>query len=161
MSDIKAKRVSNYELFYDLVFVLATSSLTGLLHGNHIGFKEVTTFITANLIIITLWMNETIYLNKYGERDFLDIFTIIPSMYLIGNMSLNFSNDFAQTALPFNTFLTLSYVIILLQYYLRGRRIGLMRTSRQPCRCWRLILLSLPVQPCWSSSSYGPMMNGC
>ncbi|CYX05810.1 low temperature requirement A [Streptococcus suis] len=59
MSDIKAKRVSNYELFYDLVFVLATSSLTGLLHGNHIGFKEVTTFITANLIIMTLWMNET------------------------------------------------------------------------------------------------------
>lgn len=124
MSDIKAKRVSNYELFYDLVFVLATSSLTGLLHGDHIGFKEVATFITANLIIMTLWMNETIYLNKYGERDFLDIFTIIPSMYLIGNMSLNFSNDFAQTALPFNTFLTLSYVIILLQYYLRGRRIG-------------------------------------
>lgn len=33
MSEIKAKRVSNYELFYDLVFVLATSSLTGLLHG--------------------------------------------------------------------------------------------------------------------------------
>ncbi len=124
MSEITAKRVSNYELFYDLVFVLATSSLTGLLHGNHIGFKEVTTFITTNLIIMTLWMNETIYLNKYGERDFLDIFTIIPSMYLIGNMSLNFSNDFAQTALPFNTFLTLSYVIILLQYYLRGRRIG-------------------------------------
>ncbi|MCY0531056.1 low temperature requirement protein A, partial [Klebsiella pneumoniae] len=98
MSEITAKRVSNYELFYDLVFVLATSSLTGLLHGNHIGFKEVTTFITTNLIIMTLWMNETIYLNKYGERDFLDIFTIIPSMYLIGNMSLNFSNDFAQTA---------------------------------------------------------------
>ncbi len=42
MSEIIAKRVSNYELFYDLVFVLATSSLTGLLHGNPIGFKEVT-----------------------------------------------------------------------------------------------------------------------
>ncbi|HEM3664047.1 TPA: low temperature requirement protein A [Streptococcus suis] len=124
MSDIKAKRVSNYELFYDLVFVLATSSLTGLLHGDHIGFKEIVTFITANLIIMTLWMNETIYLNKYGERDFLDIFTIIPSMYLIGNMSLNFSNDFEATALPFNAFLTLSYAIILLQYYLRGRKIG-------------------------------------
>ncbi|MDG4522331.1 low temperature requirement protein A [Streptococcus suis] len=107
-----------------MVFVLATSSLTGLLHGDHIGLREILTFITANLIIMTLWINETIYLNKYGERDLLDIFTIIPSMYLIGNMSLNFSNDFAQTALPFNTFLTLSYVIILLQYYLRGRRIG-------------------------------------
>ncbi|HFU4025476.1 TPA: low temperature requirement protein A [Streptococcus suis] len=124
MSEIKAKRVSNYELFYDLVFVLATSSLTGLLHGDHIGFKEIVTFITANIIILTLWSNETVYLNKYGERDFLDIFTIIPSMYLIGNLSLNFSNDFEATALPFNAFLTLSYIIIFLQYYLRGRRIG-------------------------------------
>lgn len=91
---------------------------------DHIGFKEIVTFIIANLIIMTLWMNETIYLNKYGERDFLDIFTIIPSMYLIGNMSLNFSNDFEKTALPFNAFLTLSYVLIFVQYYLRGRRIG-------------------------------------
>ncbi|HFI0639645.1 TPA: low temperature requirement protein A [Streptococcus suis] len=124
MSEIKAKRVSNYELFYDLVFVLATSSLTSLLHGDHIGFKEIVTFITANIIILTLWSNETVYLNKYGERDFLDIFTIIPSMYLIGNLSLNFSNDFEATALPFNAFLTLSYIIIFLQYYLRGRRIG-------------------------------------
>ncbi len=109
MSEIIAKRVSNYELFYDLVFVLATSSLTGLLHENPIGFKEVTTFITANLIIITLWMNETIYLNKYGERDFLDIFTIIASMFVVGQLSLNFSHDFKATALPFTIFLTLSY----------------------------------------------------
>lgn len=33
MSEITAKRVSNYELFYDLVFVLATSSLTGSYTG--------------------------------------------------------------------------------------------------------------------------------
>lgn len=124
MSTIIAKRVSNYELFYDLVFVLATSSLTGLLHGDHVGLKEILAFITANSIILTLWMNETIYLNKYGERDFMDIFTIIPSMYLIGNLSLHFSNHFELTALPFNIFLTLSYVFIFLQYYLRGRKIG-------------------------------------
>lgn len=124
MSKIIAKRVSNYELFYDLVFVLATSSLTGLLHGDHIGFKEIATFITANLIIMTLWINETIYLNKYGERDRLDIYTIVASMFVAGQLSLNFSNDFEQTALPFNIFLALSYVLISLQYYLRGRKIG-------------------------------------
>lgn len=124
MSKIIAKRVSNYELFYDLVFVLATSSLTGLLHGEHIGFKEIATFITANLIIMTLWINETIYLNKYGERDRLDIYTIVASMFVAGQLSLNFSNDFEQTALPFNIFLALSYVLISLQYYLRGRKIG-------------------------------------
>lgn len=125
MKKIIAKRVSNYELFYDLVFVLAISSLTGLLHGEHIGTKEILGFITANIIVLTLWSNETIYLNKYGERDFMDIFTIIPSMYLIGNLSLNFSNDYQLTALPFNVCLALSYLLIFLQYYLRGRRIGM------------------------------------
>ncbi|HFI0621523.1 TPA: low temperature requirement protein A [Streptococcus suis] len=124
MSDINAKRVSNYELFYDLVFVLATSSLTGLLHGDHIGLREILTFITANLIIMTLWINETIYLNKYGERDLLDIFTIIASMFVVGQLSLTFSHDFEATALPFTIFLTLSYSILCLQYYLRGRKIG-------------------------------------
>ncbi|MFX3837075.1 low temperature requirement protein A, partial [Streptococcus suis] len=39
-------------------------------------------------------------------------------------MSLKYSKDNSQTDLPFNTFLNLSYVIILLQYYLTGRRIG-------------------------------------
>ncbi len=73
---------------------------------------------------MTLGMNETIYLNKYGERDFLDIFTIIPSMYFMGNILLNFSNSFEAMALPFNILLMLSYVLIFLQYYLRGRRIG-------------------------------------
>ncbi|HEM3198740.1 TPA: low temperature requirement protein A [Streptococcus suis 14A] len=124
MSEIIAKRVSNYELFYDLVFVLATSSLTGLLHGDHIGLREILTFITANLIIMTLWINETIYLNKYGERDLLDIITIIASMFVVGQLSLNFSHDFEATALPFTIFLTLSYLLICLQYYLRGRKIG-------------------------------------
>nr|WP_105157049.1 low temperature requirement protein A [Streptococcus suis] len=105
-----------------MVFVLATSSLTGLLHGDHIGLREILTFITANLIIMTLWINETIYLNKYGERDLLDIITIIASMFVVGQLSLNFSHDFEATALPFTIFLTLSYLLLCLQYYLRGEK---------------------------------------
>ncbi|WP_161945374.1 low temperature requirement protein A, partial [Streptococcus suis] len=73
---------------------------------------------------MTLWINETIYLNKYGERDLLDIITIIASMFVVGQLSLNFSHDFEATALPFTIFLTLSYLLLCLQYYLRGRKIG-------------------------------------
>ena len=32
---IVSKRVSNYELFYDLVFVLAMSRMTSYLHTGH------------------------------------------------------------------------------------------------------------------------------
>lgn len=73
---------------------------------------------------MTLWINETIYLNKYGERDLLDISTISASMFVVGQLSLNFSHDFEATALPFTIFLTLSYLLLCLQYYLRGRKIG-------------------------------------
>lgn len=48
-------------------------------------------------------------------------------MYIIGNLSLNFSTDYETTALPFNIFLTLAYLLIFLQYYLRGKKIGFNR----------------------------------
>lgn len=54
----------------------------------------------------------------------MDIFTIIASMFVVGQLSLTFSHDFEATALPFTIFLNLSYSILCLQYYLRGRKIG-------------------------------------
>ncbi len=45
-------------------------------------------------------------------------------MFVVGQLSLNFSNDFEQTALPFFIFISLAYGLISLQYYLRGKRIG-------------------------------------
>ncbi|MGT2799111.1 low temperature requirement protein A [Streptococcus marmotae] len=131
MSKIIAKRVSNYELFYDLVFVLTTSSLVNLLHNEGVTIRSILSFIAGNLIISSLWINETFYLNRFGEQDLLDILTIIPSMFVIGQLGLHFSMDFKSHALPFNFFSFLSYIIILLQYILRGRKIGFNTKIRQ------------------------------
>ncbi|HFI0641423.1 TPA: low temperature requirement protein A, partial [Streptococcus suis] len=60
--------------------------------------------------------------NEYAINTLYHKCTVFVSFYY--NMSLNFSNDFEATALPFSTFLTLSYVLIFVQNYLRGRRIG-------------------------------------
>lgn len=123
MTQIKAKRVSNYELFYDLVFVFITTNLTRFIHGDHVTPFSLFVFITANFLFLILWSMETLYLNKYGQRDLLDILTIIASMFAIGSAGLHMELDFNKHGLAFNAWLTIAYAIIWLQYYLRGKTI--------------------------------------
>ncbi|SUN75852.1 low temperature requirement A [Streptococcus massiliensis] len=125
MPNITAKRVSNYELFYDLVFVLATSGLTGLLHNEHFTLQSLIIFISASVGILSIWYYETVYLNKFGERDRIDIYTIIAGMFVIGQMSVNMTSRPTQATLTLFQFLyALAYGIILLQFYLRGKKDG-------------------------------------
>ena len=51
---MKGKKVSNYELFFDLVFVLATSGVVGILHSTpeHIvSFERILNFVVSTLSI--------------------------------------------------------------------------------------------------------------
>ena len=65
---IVSKRVSNYELFYDLIFVLAMSRMTSYLHTGHFHLGYLAAFIVSNSLVMSIWTYQTIYLNKYGER---------------------------------------------------------------------------------------------
>ena len=51
---MKGKKVSNYELFFDLVFILATSGVVGILHSTpeHIvSFERILSFVVSTLFI--------------------------------------------------------------------------------------------------------------
>ena len=51
---MKGKKVSNYELFFDLVFILATSGVVGILHSTpeHIvSFERILSFVVSTLSI--------------------------------------------------------------------------------------------------------------
>ena len=51
---MKGKKVSNYELFFDLVFILATSRVVGILHSTpeHIvSFERILSFVVSTLSI--------------------------------------------------------------------------------------------------------------
>lgn len=134
---VTAKRVSNYELFYDLVFVMATSSMVGMFHhvGEHspIGALDIIQFVVVNISFWSLWFTQNIYMNKYSRRDRNDIYSLILSMLVIGNLAislhaewrttiLNFNGLSLPTYFVFNGLLILAYAIILLQYWLHGRR---------------------------------------
>lgn len=127
---IRAKRVSNYELFFDLAVVLAISKLTSAFHIEHISWLEVWSFILGNIILLSVWMNEVFYYNKYGDSRRADIYTVVTLMFVLGNMALNFNFD--SSLLPqraandfrFNLLLIIAYAIIALQYFLKGRKLG-------------------------------------
>lgn len=125
-----AKRVSNYELFFDLAVVLAISQLTSAIHVASIGFNEIFSFLAACVIILNIWNNEALYYNKYGDSRRDDIYTIIALMLWIGNLALTFNFDIAylqahpRNAQIFNSLLILCYGTIGLQYYLKGRVLG-------------------------------------
>lgn len=130
MSQFLSKRVSNYELFFDLAVVLAIGQLTSAIHLNHIGLQEVLAFITTNIIIFNIWHNEVLYFNKYGDSRLQDIYTIIALMFIVGNISLNFSLNIKgyyagnPQLMLFNFLLMLAYAFIALKYFLKGKKLG-------------------------------------
>ena len=51
---MKGKKVSNYELFFDLVFILATSGVVGILHSTPeyiVSFERILSFVVSTLSI--------------------------------------------------------------------------------------------------------------
>lgn len=125
---IRAKRVSNYELFFDLALVLAIGQLTSAIHLDKVGWWEIFVFITTNLTMLNIWNNEVHYYNKYGDSRRIDIYTVIPLMFIMGNLALNLDLDFTHLSSHpeivriFNTLLSAAYAIIALQYYLKGKK---------------------------------------
>ena len=62
---MKGKKVSNYELFFDLVFILATSGVVGILHSTpeHIvSFERILSFVVSTLSIWHIWLLERMQL---------------------------------------------------------------------------------------------------
>ena len=133
---MKVKKVSNYELFFDLVFVLATSQLVGILHSTpeHIvNLQGILAFFVATISIWSVWLMENSYLNRYSRRDTNDISTIIAAALVIGNMVTLFTANWRLGIVNFNGIAIPVYIyynllmivvlgIIIMQYLLHIRK---------------------------------------
>ena len=133
---MKVKKVSNYELFFDLVFVLATSQLVGILHSTpeHIvNLQGILAFFVATISIWSVWLMENSYLNRYSRRDTNDIYTIIAAALGIGNMVTLFTANWRLGIVNFNGIAIPVYIyynllmivvlgIIIMQYLLHIRK---------------------------------------
>ena len=123
MPDIKPKRVSNYELFFDLVFVLAISKLTGVLHNSHFILQDLLVYIAAFIGILSIWFFMTYYTNRYAQINRNDVYGIIALMFIVGQMAINMTaTPSTLVFLIYQILYALAYGVILLLYYLHGRR---------------------------------------
>ena len=133
---MKVKKVSNYELFFDLVFILATSQLVSILHSTpeHIvNLQGILAFFVATISVWSVWLMENSYLNRYSRRDTNDIYTIIAAALVIGNMVTLFTANWRLGIVNFNGIAIPVYIyynllmivvlgIIILQYLLHIRK---------------------------------------
>ena len=133
---MKVKKVSNYELFFDLVFVLATSQLVGILHStpeHTVNLQGILAFFVATISVWSVWLMENSYLNRYSRRDANDIYTIIAAALVIGNMVTLFTANWRLGIVNFNGIAIPVYIyynllmivvlgIIILQYLLHIRK---------------------------------------
>lgn len=133
---MKAKKVSNYELFFDLVFVLATSGLVSILHSSPehvVNLQGILAFFVATISVWSVWLLENSYLNRYSRRDANDIYTIIAAALVIGNMVTLFTANWRLGIVNFNGIAIPVYIyynllmivvlgIIIMQYLLHIRK---------------------------------------
>lgn len=119
------KKVEFTELFYDLVFVYAISKATGLIHHLHHGqllLNDFYTFLSVVVLIITNWMFQTVYTNRYGHNSPWELTSTVTQMGILLFISNTFSADVSQWERlyrPFGWSIILITAIILGQYLIR------------------------------------------
>ena len=71
-----AKKVTLFELFYDLVFVYMISRATGLIHHLHEGVISPLALVTFTIVVIVFinsWMVQTVFTNRYGKASWIQV----------------------------------------------------------------------------------------
>lgn len=119
MSLIKAKKVPLSELFYDLVFVFAISKMTMLIHHLHHGVIELSTYLKFAVVLIVLinvWMYQTIYNNRFGNDTIKDKLFLFFDMFLLLFLSNAITDQWETTFKPFNITLGILTLSVFCQY---------------------------------------------
>ncbi|MCY7007761.1 low temperature requirement protein A [Fusobacterium simiae] len=99
--EIMEKKVSMTELFYDLIFVVAISKMTHVLHHLDNGVIEPLSYFKYLIIVISwinVWMIQAVFNNRYGDDDTIDqlflYFDVFLLVYLLNSTSENFREVF-------------------------------------------------------------------
>ncbi|MCK3937095.1 low temperature requirement protein A [Streptococcus suis] len=146
---VRAKRVSNYELFFDLAMVFAIGQLTSAIHLEHVSWLEIFSFIIANITLWVIWINEVFYYEKYGDSRRIDFFSVITLMFFLGNLAFELNMDsrfWLETtggASYFNWLLIACYCVIIIQYFLKGRHLGFNRDMKVSMGLLGIYILSV------------------
>lgn len=126
MSHIIPKRVTMFELFYDLVFVYAIAKIAGMLHLSaehaHLSWTTYAMFVAVCVIIMQIWQYQSVYINKYGKETISDMVGLCVTMFGAVFVANSINTTWQSTFVPFNFFMGVMSASIALQFILAHRR---------------------------------------
>ena len=125
MQHIIAKRVTTLELFYDLVFVYAIARISHMLqhlHNGQIDWLTYLQFVGVCIIIMQIWLYQTVYINKYGNQTMSDTLGLFISMFGAVYVSNSINTEWHLTFYSFNSFAVLMIASVAFQYYRAYKR---------------------------------------
>ena len=120
MSQIVAKRVTMWELFYDLIFVYAISRMTHMIHHLHkgiISWTDYGLFALVCIIIMQAWMYQTTYINKYGQGRLTDLLGLGINMLGAIYVAVSINTTWEETFFSFNIGMLLMHLAICFQFW--------------------------------------------
>ena len=119
MKKIIAKRVSMLELFYDLIFVYAISRMTMMIHHLHSGALSPVIygeFIIVVIMVLQLWLYQTVYINRFGTSRAIDTIGLLVSMFVAIYLANNINTEWRTTFHSYNLAMLLTIINLLFQY---------------------------------------------
>lgn len=118
------KKVYMTELFYDLIYVFAVQQTTHMIHHLHNGIIDPLNYLKfaiVCMILLLMWFNQTVYLNKFGTNSWYDIIGLFLHMFGAVYVANNITTDWNTAFIPFNAAAIGMSLVVLIQYLLRMR----------------------------------------
>ncbi|KAJ82757.1 low temperature requirement protein A [Enterococcus faecalis] len=119
------KKVSMFELFYDLIFVYAISQLAHTishLQLNKIDFTDYFLFVLVCIILMQSWMYQTTYINKYGKYSLSDNFGLVFNMIGAIYVAISINTTWYQTFYSFNIGMIIMNCSLIYQFLGESRK---------------------------------------
>ncbi|MEI5995140.1 low temperature requirement protein A [Candidatus Enterococcus mansonii] len=135
------KEVSEFELFYDLIFAYAISRIASILFvgaDQRFSFKSLGEFFMLTLVFWTIWTYQTVFANRFSIKNKLNALFLFFDMFWVIVLAQAIHVDFEKTHFTFAGATSILFFSIALQYYLK------MRTTEDPVvkkLCYQLMIV--------------------
>ena len=119
------KKVEYIELIYDLIFVYLigrNNSLMDKIDGGFVTFETFFTYLLTSLIILQIWYQTSLFINRYGENGLSEKLMLLINMFLLYIMGTSTVNDWGVNYAAYIGAWTLVFLNLAVQYALKLRK---------------------------------------
>lgn len=121
---ILKKEVTEFELFYDLIFAYAISRITAILYlgtDQMFSLKNIGEFLILTLVFWTIWTYQTVFMNRFSIKNRINALFLFFDMFWVIILAQSIDISFEKTHFTFAGATSLLFFSIALQYYLKMR----------------------------------------